>query len=162
MSTIMRTARMFAGNGMLAVGKSVRQSTPAGTVIEVFNCGKGVFKKVVKKSNGDKFTSFFGKKEGLLKVSGENARGSWTITPDVPIEKNSTTGDVLVSVKQLEAKVNGLKGQYKTYSCWTNEPNADSYLYRYLVKQEPKTTFNKLASKIFGSSKQNNDLIWSA
>ena len=77
MSTIMKMARTLAGEGKLAIGSTLKQITHAGTEISVINKGKGIFQKIVSKSNGSMFTSTFGNQGELLKVSAKNARGSY-------------------------------------------------------------------------------------
>lgn len=165
MSGIMKLARMLAGNGKLAVGSSISKVTKIGTKIKILNKGQGVFEKTVEKANGDKFKSLFAKKEGLLEISGVNQRGSWQLKPNShPRRVNTTTGTVYETSTTLEAWVNGLKGKYKSIDTayLLDTESADHFLYRYLVKQDPKITSDALKSRIFSKKRRIiNFLKWS-
>lgn len=161
MSGIMKLARMLAGNGKLPVGKSISKITKIGTKIKVQSNGRGIFEKTVEKTNGDTFKALFGKKQGLLDISGKNQRGSWHIIPNNVSKTNSTTGKVYDTYTILEARVNGLKGQYKTMAPELDD-SVDNFLYRYLVGQDSKITTESLYSRIFSKkSSINNYLKWS-
>lgn len=148
MSTIMKIAKMLAGNRKMAIGECVQQMTKAGTEIKVFNRGKGIFEKVVKKANGDTYNSFFGKKEGFIKMSAVNSRGSWAM------EKIDPRTDFFKSTACFTAKVKGIRGNQKFWTVASDSPllknrdlsavDSTNDLYRYLIKQDSNISLKQL------------------
>ena len=77
---LLRLARQLAGHNKLAVGASIKQTLQSGTQVTVLNKGKGIFEKVIQKTDGSEIRSIFRKTE-CLRVDGKNARGTWSIIP---------------------------------------------------------------------------------
>jgi len=142
MSYIMKMAKMLAGNRKMEVGQFVQQMTKAGTEIRVYNRGKGIFEKVVKKANGDTYNSLFGKKEGFIKMNAVNSRGHWEM------EKVDPRTDFFRRTAEFTLKVKGI-GKTHTYcQAESNTPlkhslHADD-LHRYLIKQDPNFSLREL------------------
>ena len=159
-NSLLQVGMKAISSGKLPIGAKMSRILDSGTVVDVVNKGKGVLQKIVKKQNGDVYTSIF--KDGKLQqMTARNSRGGYTIKPyiDETFDFLGVSSEKMQKIRgwvkgptplsfDLHKYVNGPQaGQYdialdKQYSAF-NEAGAKK-LYDYLVKQNPNETLKDL------------------